>query len=96
MALTIKTNRQWRQFAYRDEVPQEVLDDQFDYQDPEETFDNFFEYRGIWYHLDQFMRLAPGSDMGDWDGAAGDSYFSGVLIKVSDDGEEYQIGTYYS
>ena len=31
-----------------------------------------------------------------WHGTNGDSYFSGVLIRISDDGEEYKIATYTS
>ena len=84
----IITNNHWRQLKYRDEVPQDILDSEFDYQDPDDVTDGFIHYRGTWYHLDQFMRLenTPG-----WDGAHGDSYFSAVLIKLSDDCEEYKI-----
>jgi hypothetical protein len=31
-----------------------------------------------------------------WDGVVSDTYFSGVLIALSNDGEEYIVGTYYS
>ena len=84
----IITNSHWRQLKYRDEVPQNILDSEFDYQDPDDALDGFIHYHGTWYHLDQFMRLenTPG-----WDGAHGDSYFSAVLIKLSDDCEEYKI-----
>ena len=84
----IITNHHWHQFKYRYEVPQSVLDDQFDYQNPEDCFDGFICYRGFWYHLDQFMRTEADSN---WDGACGESFFSAVLIKLSDDCEEYQI-----
>lgn len=86
----IITNHRWHQFKYRYEVPQSVLDDQFDYQGPDEGLDGFIEYHGIWYHLDQFMRLDGDTE---WHGAHGESYFSVILIKLSDDGEEYQIAT---
>lgn len=90
--LTIKTDGKWRQFKYRYEVPKRVLASQFDYQDPDETTDGFFKYKNTWYHLDQFMRTnVPG-----WDGAAADSFFSGVLIQLSPDGEEYRVGTFFS
>jgi hypothetical protein len=87
------TNRHWREFRYRWEVPADVLADQFDYQDPEETFDGFFHYRGCWYHLDQFMRCPGDLDTAGWHGFAPDSFFSGVAIRLSDDGERYQIAT---
>ena len=99
--LTIRTNHQWRQFTYRSEVPDKVLADQFDHLDEDEGFDGFFCYRGIWYHLSDFMRVGyPGpfgqTAMGGWHGYASDSFFSGVLIKVSEDGEEFQVATYFS
>lgn len=94
--LTIKTNRNWREFTYREDVPAHVMADQFDWTDEAhkehgDYSDGFFCYRGFWYHLGDFMRCeqTPG-----WDGSHGDSYFSGVLIKISDDGEQYQVGTY--
>ena len=91
----IMTDHKWKQFKYRYEVPEKVLRSQFDYLDEDEGFDGFFNYKGHWYHLSEFMRIHPDSEMFDgWDGNAPDSYFSGVLIKLSDDGEEYVIGTY--
>lgn len=88
--MDIITNHHWRPFRYRDEVPPEILAEQFDYQDAEEVFDGFFCYRGFWYHLDQVMR---GGAEG-WHGYVADSFFSGIVLRLSDDGEEYQIGTY--
>jgi hypothetical protein len=98
MAVEVKTDRKWKQFRYRDEVPESVLEDQFDYLDEDEAFDGFFQYHGHWYHLSDFMRIPPGFGLPyeEWDGYASDSYFSGVLIKVSSDGEEYMVGTYIS
>lgn len=90
----VVSNYNWRQFCYRDEVPADVLASEFDYQDPEETTDGFFCYRGIWYHIDQFERRGIG--VGKWQGAHCDSFFSGVVICISDDGESYQIGSVYS
>jgi hypothetical protein len=95
--VTVRTDRKWKQFKYRDEVPKKVLADQFDYQD-EDVIDGYFKYRGYWYHTDMFMRLGHGapSAFSGWDGYHSDSAFSGVLIKLSPDGEEYQVGTYMS
>jgi len=39
MDITIKTDRKWKQFKYRNEVPAKVLKDQFDYQNEEEVLD---------------------------------------------------------
>ena len=91
MSMTVQTNNHWRNFSYRSEVPPAVLADEFDYQDPEESIDGFFCYRKRWYHLDEFMRGGPEG----WHGFHGDSYFSGVAIRISDDGEQYQVATCY-
>jgi hypothetical protein len=64
--------------------------------------DGFFEYLGTWYHTDQFMRLSgagagtsdPNDRLAAWDGYAGDSFFSGVVIKLASDGERFQVGRY--
>ena len=95
MPVTIKTNNQWRDLVYRHDVPAKVLADQFDYQDAEEVLDGFFHYHGEWYHLDQFMH-SDNPAFGDWQGVASDSFFSGVVIKLSKDGEQIKIGTYIS
>ena len=95
--LRITTNGHWRDFIYRMDVPASVLADQFDWTDEAheehgDYSDGFISYRGCWYHLGDFM--AGGIE--GWHGAHGDSYFSGVVIRLSDDGEQYQIGTYIS
>jgi hypothetical protein len=95
------SDMQWRDFVDRWDVPSDVLADTFDYQNPEEATSGFFHYNGCWYHLDQFMRFGfPGESKpdwaGTWDGYSSDSFFSGVVIKLSDDGEQYKIGTYFS
>jgi hypothetical protein len=96
MGLTIRTNSHWRQFVYRYDVPKNVLANQFGWQDPE-IVDGFFCYRRVWYHLDQFMHCEPSGDLATlgWQGFAGDSVFSGVAIRVSNDGEVYQVAHYY-
>jgi hypothetical protein len=93
--MKISTNNQWREFKRRDEVPAEILAGQFDWtikanEEHDDYSDGFLEYRGTWYHLGDFMVGAPDP----WQGAHGDSFFSGVFIRVSDDGEQYKIATY--
>jgi hypothetical protein len=107
--LTIKTNHHWRPFKYANEVPKKILDNEFDWMEkdedglPKDYLDGFICYRGTWYHTEDFMSLHnkvhcpnPPDFMKGWDGYHSDSFFSGVLIKLSDDGECYQIATYYS
>ena len=96
---TIRTNKHWRQFVYRYDVPAEALSSQFDWTDRDfkkngDYSDGFLCYRGTWYHLGDFMQGGLHAD-DTWHGHHGDSFFSGVLIRLSDDGEEYQIATYF-
>ena len=88
--LKLITDHKWKQFTYRCDVPVKVLADQFDYQDPDECTDYFFKYRGYWYHIDEFMVFENDPDHG-FHGHAGQSFFETLLIKLSNDGEEYQI-----
>jgi hypothetical protein len=92
---TVRTNNHSRHFVYRHDVPAEVLADQFDYLDDDQN-DGFFKYLGTWYHTSQFtlLRNAPEAFEG-WDGIHNESFFSGVVIDLSDDGEEYRVGRYY-
>ena len=94
--MEIKTNNHERQFAYRYEVPPAVLADEFAYQNPEDSIDGFFNYRGHWYHLDEFVNCGEDLQELGWHGIATDSYFSGVVISVSSDGETYRVGTVFS
>ena len=97
MTVTIKTDNRWRDLVYRHDVPAKVLADEFDYQDGEEILDGFFRYRGRWYHVDGFMTVRGAlTELQGWDGYASDSYFSGVLIRLSSDGEQVMCATYYS
>jgi hypothetical protein len=82
------TNNHHRFFVYRWDVPQSVLDGDLDWT-TEDDCDGYIHYKGYWYHLSQFMR----SPIYGWDGFHGDSFFSGVAIRLSEDGETYQIAT---
>lgn len=96
MTLQITTNNHERFFSYRYDVPEGILQEQFDYQDPEETHDGFFKFKGYWYHLDQFMRIDKNAPEGfqGWHGYHADSFYSGVLIKVSERYRAYKVATY--
>lgn len=104
--VTITTNHHWRDFVYRSDVPAAVLADRFDHLDADDATDGFFCYRGWWYHVSDFMALnttsEPAEGLADadalhrWQGYHADSYFSGVVIKISRDSERYQVGTYMS
>ena len=101
--MKIYTNNHWRQLKYGNEVPDDVMSDYFDHLDTDDAYDGFIQYRDRWYHTSDFMSLHnkihcpnPPEFMNGWDGYLSDSYFSGVLIKLSDDGEGYKIATYIS
>ena len=96
MSVTIKTNRNWRDLVYRCDVPAAILASQFDYLSEDGAPDGFFRYRGHWYHVSDFVRVERNADLAGWDGYSSDSYFSGVVIKLSSDGERYRVGAYFS
>jgi hypothetical protein len=97
-SVTIKSDLREKPFKYRDEVPKKVLASQFDYLDEEDSSDGFIHYRGSWYHLSDFMRLEGSGPItkAGWAGYHADSFFSGTLIGLSDDGETYIVGSYFS
>ena len=94
--MKIKTDHKWRPFKYRHEVPPKVLANQFNYQNTDDATDGFIHYRKRWYHLDEFTRVSNNAPFKGWDRYLSDSFFSGVLLRVSPDGEQYMVGTYYS
>lgn len=95
--VTIKTNYHWHNFLQGYELPENQREEfhwlngsQFDEQ-------TFIKYKGQYYALNEFMTIEHAGDVfKGWHGYLSDSYFSGVLLRVSDDGEQYQIATYYS
>ena len=87
--MRIITNSQPRPIVTRHEVPAEVLSREFNWTDPADP-GAFFKYRGVWHELGEFAR-APESLAG-WDGFHGDRYFSGVVIRLADDGESVVCG----
>lgn len=91
--MQIITNNHWNDFLDGFELPESVHSD-FDWMD--DIMDGtFIKYRNVFYSLDEFMRNDT-AGFGTWHGYKSDSFFSGVLIRISDDGEQYQIATYIS
>ena len=93
--MRIETDNKWKPFKCGYEVPQRIREE-YDHLAEEEKSDGWFCYRRRWYHLSDFMRCEESNPFGKWHGYIGDSFFSGVLIKLSDDGEKYIVGTYFS
>lgn len=70
---------------------------QFDYLSDTEFEDAYFvTYKGYTYCLGDFMRTPDAcGDLVGWDGYSSDSYFSGVLIKYTED-HDVIMGRYCS
>ena len=92
-SLTIKTNNQFRELLYWHELT-EKEQTEFDYDGAEDS--TFFRYKGYTYTLCDFMRVEREGPFKGWDGILSDSFFSGVLVKFSDDGDAVKVATYYS
>ena len=96
MDLQITSNFHWNNFLYGYELTKEEKAS-FDWIDPEDIeTHSFLKYKGNVYSIGDFMIIDRNEALEEWDGYASDSFFSGVLIKLSDDGEQYQVGTYIS
>ena len=93
-AITVRTNRVWSEFSCRDDVPPEALAE-FDWLDA--TEDGGFMCHGIeWYHISQFTRLEGSGGLARaWSAALAFTVWSGMVIRVSRDGERYQIGYFF-
>ena len=87
------TNNNWRNFVYRSDVPADILADQFDWASGDDYTDGFFRYRSYWYHISEFTSGAP---VDGWQGFQADTFFSGVAINISSDGEQYQVATIFA
>jgi len=95
----IITDHKWHNFKYRNEVPKKVLKDQFSHLDKDDNFDNFFKYKNYWYHISDFIRVEnihENDEFHKWHGYTSDTFFSGVLIKMDEDNEQYMVGMYFS
>ena len=71
------------------EKDQRTIRKEFDWMEDLEDDSMFFKYRGHIYNAGEFLR--DGTPDG-WDGNAPDSYFSGVLVKLTDDCEAVICG----
>lgn len=93
--MQIKTNNVPRHIIYGWELPENQRKE-FDYLS-EEEYENqpFFKYKGRHYDFREFMRCEGELKEQGWDGYSADSFFSGVLIKVSDDSESVIVGQYF-
>ena len=100
--MKIKTNNVPRHLVYGYELTEKESAD-FDYLSPDElSVHEFVRYKGQVYDMSEFMRIdktvAPHPQREGWDhwhGYSSDSFFSGVLVRVSNDGESVVMATYF-
>ena len=84
------TNNQYREILTGYDIPEKYHSD-FDYMDDIDE-GSFFKYRGQYYSLDEFMSGGEGY----WDGFSHDTFFSAIVIKLSDCGDSVLVGRIYS
>jgi hypothetical protein len=101
MTATIKTNNQPRELKCLFEFPtkqQQYIRTEFDWLEDLESTQGFFEYRGLIYHLEQFLRINAGTDdvTHGWHGYEADTYFSGTLVRLCSDSDYVVVGRYLS
>ena len=91
--MKIITNNHWREMEYR--LP--------DWKDNQDELELSFLFKGRRYFLSEFLSLHDGvyipntiEEFNGYDGYLSDSYFTGVLIKLSPSGEGVQVAWYYN
>ena len=109
-SLVIKTNNQRREILSAWDLTEEELKE-FDYIDDIENngSNRFVRFKGLVYDLHEFERIFRRGEnhtpfgfvdhcdnFRKWDCIQPDSYFSGILVKYSDDFETVVMGWYYS
>lgn len=99
MAVTIKTDHKWKAVLSGFELPKKWRKE-FSYLTNDQYSDvRFAYYNKYYYDVQEFMVLqghaGQPKEFKGWDGYQSDSYFSGIVIKISSDGEKYKIGRYY-
>ena len=77
--------------------------DWYDWLDEDSKWDGWICYKGHWSHVSRLHAIWLCLALADtpepfkaWEGVKHDCMSSGTLIKLADDGEEYQIGWYIS
>lgn len=87
--MKITTNNHSRNLLTEYDLTSKELES-FDYLEDGEG--SFIRYKGRVWELGEFTR----TEIEDWDGISSDTYFSGAVIKLSEDGETVKVGYVYS
>lgn len=89
--IKIITNNQPRDILSGLELPAKYRKEFEHLSDDEFHEESFFIYKGRAYSIGEFLHtdIFP-----NWPGSLGDSYFSGVIVRIIDDGEAVIVGRY--
>lgn len=92
MAIQVISNYHYRDLLCWYDLPESERED-FDYVEEEERVSlRFFKYRGVWYDSYEFYAEVPPNIPGSWNAFQSDTFFSGVLIRFSNDFEQVVPG----
>ena len=95
--MEIITNNQPRLILWSWDLSDKELAE-FDYMDDEEKeFAQFFRYKGVVYDFGEFSAVRNNTVFGElsqWHGYRSDSFFSGLVVKYTDDCESIIVGRY--
>ncbi len=94
--MKIITNNHHREFIYGFELPDKSKEEFSDISGFEDM--TYIYYKGE-YQLNEFLPIPKSlkernPELSRWHGYISDSFFSGLLIRYSEDLETYQIATY--
>ena len=89
--IKIKTNHQFRPILHWHDLTDSEQNDLRGLYDTIED-STFFRYRGHVYDLGDCMRTQENGELSAWHGYFGESFFSSVLVKYSDDCESVKVG----
>lgn len=96
MTLRIVTNNVPRLFIAWDDLTSAEQDDYNWIEEDDRRWADFVRYKGNIYCLRDFMRTPGSGPLSAWDGVIPDTYFSGTLIRICSDDNDYVVmGHYY-
>ena len=76
---------------------QSQIRDDFDWLSADEFDYGFFTYKGTVHHISEFLPFGTLQiqypELRAWDAYESDTYFSGTVIRVSEDGETVVVGS---
>ena len=87
----ITSNFQARPLMYGSDLPEKV---QEDFGIRAENDGNYFKYKGEYYDLADFLAHENSSEDGYWHGACAQSFFTGIVVRLTDDNEGVIVGTW--